>query len=81
MAVAHAGGAGEAARFAARLRAWRRAASLTQAQLAAKADLSVAAVRDLEQGRRARPRPSSVTRLAEALGLDTAQRADRKSVV
>jgi DNA-binding SARP family transcriptional activator/tetratricopeptide (TPR) repeat protein/transcriptional regulator with XRE-family HTH domain len=61
--------------FAALVRTWRRAAGLTQAELAAKAGLSLAAVRDLEQGRRARPRPASVTRLADSLSLDAARRS------
>jgi DNA-binding SARP family transcriptional activator/transcriptional regulator with XRE-family HTH domain len=60
------------ARFGAFVRAYRREAGLTQAELAAKAGLSVAALRDFEQGRR-RPRPSSLSALVNALGLDAAQ--------
>jgi DNA-binding SARP family transcriptional activator/tetratricopeptide (TPR) repeat protein len=40
--------------------------------LAAAAGLGVGSVRDLEQGRRARPRGATVARLVEALGLDAA---------
>jgi transcriptional regulator with XRE-family HTH domain/DNA-binding winged helix-turn-helix (wHTH) protein len=55
------------------LATYRRTAGLTQLELATRAGLSLGAVRDLEQGRRRRPRPDSVARLAEALGLDTAR--------
>jgi DNA-binding SARP family transcriptional activator/DNA-binding XRE family transcriptional regulator len=59
--------------FGALVRAFRREAGLTQQELAAKAGLSVAALRDFEQCRRNRPRPSSVAALAAALGLDPNQ--------
>ena len=49
---------------------------MTQSQLAEWARLSVAAVRDIEQGRTTRPRSASVTRLAEALQLTGNQRAE-----
>src|SRR5215475_8881597 len=62
-----------AARFAALMRDRRRAAGLTQGQLASLSGLSLAAVRDLEQGRTRRPRAGSLARLADALGLDAAQ--------
>jgi DNA-binding SARP family transcriptional activator/DNA-binding XRE family transcriptional regulator len=62
--------------FGALIRAHRQAAKLTQHQLAAKAGLSVAAVRDFEQQRRLRPRRSSLSALASALGLDPDQTAD-----
>jgi DNA-binding SARP family transcriptional activator/DNA-binding XRE family transcriptional regulator len=52
---------------------YRREAHLTQRQLAAKAGLSVAALRDYEQGRRRRLRPNSLAALAFALGLDADQ--------
>ncbi len=48
----------------------RRAAGLTQQQLADQAAVSVGAVRDLEQGRTARPRYATAHRLALVLGLD-----------
>lgn len=56
------------------VRTHRREAGLTQRDLAAKAGLSVAALRDLEQSRR-RPRPNSLAALAAALGLDPGQAA------
>ena len=51
----------------------RRAAGLTQRELADRAQVSLGTVRDLEQGRTHRPRPGSMTRLAGALGLDAAR--------
>jgi DNA-binding SARP family transcriptional activator/transcriptional regulator with XRE-family HTH domain/tetratricopeptide (TPR) repeat protein len=58
------------------VRRYRRDARLTQRELAAKAGLSVAALRDFEQGRRCRPRPNSLAALADALGLSPDQAAD-----
>jgi DNA-binding SARP family transcriptional activator/DNA-binding XRE family transcriptional regulator len=55
---------------------YRREAQLTQRELAAKARLSVAALRDYEQGRRRRLRPNSLVSLARALGLSAEQTAD-----
>jgi DNA-binding SARP family transcriptional activator len=55
------------------VRAYRQDAGLTQRELAAKAGLSVAALRDFEQSRRCRPRPHSLAGLADALGLDPDQ--------
>ncbi|HEV3290704.1 MAG TPA: tetratricopeptide repeat protein [Streptosporangiaceae bacterium] len=43
--------------------------------MAERSGLSVAAIRDLEQGRSRRPRPGSVDALARALGLDPRQSA------
>jgi DNA-binding SARP family transcriptional activator/DNA-binding XRE family transcriptional regulator len=63
------------ARLGASVREFRRAAGLTQRQLADRSGLSVATVRDLEQGRRRRPRPGSLDALAQALGLDAQQSA------
>ena len=51
----------------------RRAAGLTQQELADLAQVSLGTIRDLEQGRTHRPRPGSMTRLAGALGLDAAR--------
>jgi DNA-binding SARP family transcriptional activator/transcriptional regulator with XRE-family HTH domain len=62
-----------AARFGILLRAHRRAAGLTQQQLADLAEVSVATLRDLEQGRTRHPRPGPAARLAAALGLDASQ--------
>jgi DNA-binding SARP family transcriptional activator/DNA-binding XRE family transcriptional regulator len=55
------------------VRSHRQAANFSQAELAAKAGISVAALRDLEQGRRRRPRQQTVARLCRALSLDNAQ--------
>src|SRR5262249_17932905 len=62
-----------AARLAALVRDHRRAAGLTQGQLAESSGLSRAAIRDLEQGRTRRPRAGSLARLADALGLGATQ--------
>jgi DNA-binding SARP family transcriptional activator/tetratricopeptide (TPR) repeat protein/DNA-binding XRE family transcriptional regulator len=51
------------------LRGYRHAAGLTQQELAMRADVSLGALRDLEQGRRRQPRPGSLARLASGLGL------------
>lgn len=55
------------------LRRFRTDRGLTQEQLASASDMSVAAIRDMEQGRRQRPRSESLARLAAALGLDPSQ--------
>ena len=60
---------GDAETFDARLRAGRRAAGLTQEELAGRSGLSVRAIRDLESGRTRWPYPNSLHRLADALGL------------
>jgi tetratricopeptide (TPR) repeat protein/transcriptional regulator with XRE-family HTH domain len=57
------------------LREWRQRALLTQEQLAERTGLNVRTVRGLESGSPRRPRTASVQLLAEALGLDTAERA------
>jgi DNA-binding SARP family transcriptional activator/DNA-binding XRE family transcriptional regulator len=68
---------GESApRFGSAIRAHRHALGLSQHELAVKAGLSVATVRDFEQGRRLRPRPNSLFALVSALGLDPEQTAD-----
>jgi len=61
------------ARFGVLLGAHRRAAGLTQQQLAGMAEVSVGTLRDLEQGRTRHPRPGSAARLVAALGLDASQ--------
>src|SRR5262245_4495395 len=55
------------------VRVRRRAAGLTQQELADLAQVSLGTVRDLEQGRTHHPRRGSMTRLAAALGLDAAR--------
>jgi predicted ATPase/transcriptional regulator with XRE-family HTH domain len=55
--------------FAALLRRHRLAAGLTQAELAAAAEVGVRTVRDLEAGRSVRPQRSTVELLGAALGL------------
>jgi transcriptional regulator with XRE-family HTH domain len=52
------------------IRRHRQMAGLTQEELGEKADLSVRAVRNLEQGKVWRPRRSTLQRLALALGLN-----------
>ena len=64
--------AGERARpggVSAIIRDRRRAAGLTQVQLAEAAAVSVGVLRDLEQDRTARPRRAALQRLCTALGL------------
>ncbi|MEU0031517.1 BTAD domain-containing putative transcriptional regulator [Streptomyces sp. NPDC006335] len=61
--------------FGSLVRAYRREMGLTQRELAAKAGLSLAALRDFEQSRRVRPRADSLTALTDALGLDADQAA------
>jgi len=55
---------------AALLREHRRAAGLSQRQLAELAQVSIGVVRDLEQGHTSRLRTESVRRLASALVLE-----------
>jgi predicted ATPase/DNA-binding XRE family transcriptional regulator len=61
--------------FAGRLRELRRAAGLTQEELAARAGLSPAAVGTLERGVRSRPYPHTVRALADALNASEEERA------
>lgn len=55
--------------FSGLLRFHRESGGLTQDELAHQAGVSVAAIRDLEQGRTSRPRQATVTRIAAALGV------------
>jgi DNA-binding SARP family transcriptional activator/tetratricopeptide (TPR) repeat protein/DNA-binding XRE family transcriptional regulator len=68
-------GDGPASQFGSLVRAYRGETGLTQRELAAKAGISVAALRDFEQSRRRWPRPNSLAALAQALGLDPDQTA------
>src|SRR5262245_46388813 len=54
----------------------RLAAGLTQRELAGASGASLAAIRDLEQGRTRRTRPAPAARLAQALRLDPLQSAE-----
>ncbi|PLS84609.1 MAG: hypothetical protein CYG60_17030, partial [Actinobacteria bacterium] len=58
-----------------RLRDLRRAAGLTQEELASRAGLSPGAVGTLERGVRSRPYPHTVRALADALGVAEEDRA------
>lgn len=66
-------GTGEPVAFGRMLRTWRRAAGLTQHDLAAAAGVSLAAVRDLEQQRSRHPRPATIEALTRALTLTKTQ--------
>jgi DNA-binding SARP family transcriptional activator/predicted negative regulator of RcsB-dependent stress response/DNA-binding XRE family transcriptional regulator len=66
----------QAGRLAGLVRRHRRRAGLTQQQAAESAGISVAGLRDLEQGRVAAPRPGTLRRLATALGVSEAERAE-----
>jgi DNA-binding SARP family transcriptional activator/DNA-binding XRE family transcriptional regulator len=55
------------------LRAHRRAAGLTQRQLAERSGVALGTVRDLEQGRTRQARAVSLDRIAAVLGVDAAR--------
>jgi transcriptional regulator with XRE-family HTH domain len=57
------------------VRRYRQLAGLTQEELGERADLSVRAVRNLEQGKVHRPRRGTLERLGGALGLGDADTA------
>ncbi|TWD81371.1 DNA-binding SARP family transcriptional activator [Kribbella amoyensis] len=61
---------GSSARFGELLRSYRRQRNLTQRDLADRAGLSMAAIRDLEQGRTRSPKPESIQLIAAALSLN-----------
>jgi DNA-binding SARP family transcriptional activator/tetratricopeptide (TPR) repeat protein/DNA-binding transcriptional regulator YiaG len=61
------------------VRGRRQELGLTQEALASLAGVSVAAVRDLEQGRTRQPRTALVDRLADALSLDRHQLSQQPS--
>jgi transcriptional regulator with XRE-family HTH domain len=62
--------------FGEQLRRYREAVGLSQEELAERAALTANAIGALERGERGRPYPDTVRRLADALGLDEAQRAE-----
>src|SRR5262245_6255072 len=66
----------EPSRFGQMLRRFRTAAGLTQEELAERAGLSTRGVQDLERGLRRSPHPGTTHRLAEALALGPAERAE-----
>jgi predicted ATPase/transcriptional regulator with XRE-family HTH domain len=61
--------------FAVLLQRYRRAAGLSQEELAERAGLSRRGISDLERGARRIPRVTTLRRLAEGLGLDHAAQA------
>jgi predicted ATPase/DNA-binding CsgD family transcriptional regulator len=62
--------------FGAQLHRYRRAAGLSQAELAERAGLSQRGISDLERGARSSPYPATVRRLAAALELSETERAE-----
>lgn len=67
---------GRQGRFGEQLRRFREAAGFSQEELAERAGLSANGISALERGERKRPYPDTLRRLAEALGLTEAQRAE-----
>jgi predicted ATPase/DNA-binding XRE family transcriptional regulator len=67
---------GRPAAFGEQLRRYREARGLSQEELAERAALTANGIGALERGERRRPYPDTVRRLADALGLDEAQRAE-----
>src|SRR5262245_12153941 len=61
--------------FGTLLRDFRRAAGLTQTELAERAGISWRGLADLERGARRTPRRDTLSRLAAALGLAGEERA------
>lgn len=68
-------------RFGEQLRAYREAAGYSQEALAERAGISANAIGALERGERKRPYPDTLRRLADALGLGDAERADLAAAV
>ena len=66
----------DTAAYGAWLRSCRRAAGLSQEELAEQAGLSVRAIRNFERGRIEHPHPGSLQRLADALALHGQARAE-----
>ncbi len=63
------------------LRAFRRAAGLTQEGLAGRAGVSARAISDLERGLSGAPQRQTVALLTDALGLDAAQRGALEATI
>jgi DNA-binding XRE family transcriptional regulator len=59
-----------------KLEYYRRGAGLTQAELADEAGVSQATVGMIERGKRPKPHPRTLTKLAEALGISAADLLD-----
>ena len=68
--------AGQPGGFGKLLRKYRRAAGLTQEELAERSGLSVRAVSDMERGRTSQPFPRSTRMLADALSLTSPTREE-----
>jgi predicted ATPase/DNA-binding XRE family transcriptional regulator len=69
-------GRAEPGSFGELLKRYRTAARLTQEELAERAGLSARGVQDLERGLRRSPHPDTMRRLAQALDLTDANRAE-----
>lgn len=63
------------------LRRLREGAGLTQSELAGRARIGVGTIRDLEQGRTARPRPANLAALADVFGIPVGQLPVRTAAV
>ena len=70
------GMSGEAGGFGVLLRARRQSAGLSQQEVAERSGLAIRTISDLERGRTRWPYPDSVHRLADALELSGAPRAE-----
>jgi transcriptional regulator with XRE-family HTH domain len=69
-------GAGSGASLGTLLRAWRERAFLTQEELADRAGLNVRTIRRLELDTSQRPRPASMSMLAQALNLNAREQRE-----
>src|SRR5438105_15864703 len=68
-------------RFGETLRTYRRAAGLTQEELAERAGVSPRSISGMERGEGATPRRDTVALLARALDLTAAERADFEALL
>ncbi|MFI9327730.1 BTAD domain-containing putative transcriptional regulator [Kitasatospora sp. NPDC052868] len=76
-----AGPAGGPGPFGPRLQSFRSRAGLSQEAAATRAGISTRALRDIEHGRVRQPRPRTLQRLGEALGLSGCELADLLAAV